>query len=207
MKSFLLAATLIVPVVTRAQESPDTAHRLVDSLKTGGYVIVFRHAHTDRSKMEQHGWSLADRSTQRNLSDRGAEESVTIGRAFKALGIPIGEVLASPMFRTKETAEHAFGRADTTELLREKRSDPASRALLTRPVPAGSNRVLVTHNAYFHTFFETAGFMQNGEGDAVIVRPLGDEGFQVLGRIRIADWQHFASVAPGEWPWPQRRLQ
>jgi phosphohistidine phosphatase SixA len=192
MKSLLLAA--LFPVAVAAQEHPDTAHRLVDSLKAGGYVIVFRHAHTDRSGGgEQKGWTMADRSTQRNLSDRGAEESKAIGQAFKALGVPVGEILSSPMFRTKETAIHAFGRADTTELLRNKLSDPASKELITKPVAAGTNRVLVTHNAYFHTFFETLGYMQNGEGDAVIVKPLGDAGFQVLGRIRIADWLHFAS--------------
>ncbi len=191
MKAFTLAA-LVVPGLALAQE-PDSAHRLVDSLKSGGYVVVFRHAHTDRSKMEQRGWTIADRSTQRNLSDRGAEESLTIGKAFKTLGIPVGEVLASPMYRTRETAEHTFGRADTTELLREKLSDPASKALLTTPVAAGTNRVLVTHNAFMHTFFEAVGFMQNGEGDALVVKPLGDAGFQVLGRVKIADWMHFAS--------------
>ena len=194
MKSLLLAALL--PAVLSAQEHPDTAHALADSLKAGGYVIIFRHAHTDRSTGgERRGWTLADRASQRNLSDKGAEDSKAIGQAFKALGIPVNEILSSPMFRTKETAEHAFGRTDTTELLREKLSDPAAKALITKPVAAGANRVLVTHNAYFHTFFEEVGYMQNGEGDAVIVRPLGDAGFQVLGRIRIADWIHFA--APG----------
>ena len=189
----LLFASILAPTMAIAQDADSAANPLIDSLKAGGYVVVFRHAHTDRSRMEQPGWSLADRSSQRNLSDRGAEESVGIGRAFKALGVPVGEVLASPMFRTLETAEHAFGRADTTELLRNLVTTPEARELLTRPPEPGTNRVLVTHNAYLHRQLGSAGFGQNGEGDAVVVRPGGEDGFTVLGRIRLADWTRYTA--------------
>jgi phosphohistidine phosphatase SixA len=204
MKRFLLAA-LLVPAASVAQvaDTAAAANPILDSLKTGGYVIVFRHAHTDRSKMEQQGWSLADRSTQRNLSERGAEESHTIGHAFKALGIPVGEVLASPMFRTRETAEHAFGRADTTELLRSRGSAPGARELLTRPTATGMNRILVTHNAYLHRHFGPSGHGEIGEGDAVVARPKGDGGFEVLGRIRLSDW---ARTLPGSNSSDQRTI-
>lgn len=185
-RSILLS--LLVPALVSAQDSASVPNPLIDSVKAGGYVIVFRHAHTDRSRMEEPGWSLADRSTQRNLSDRGADESIAIGRAFKASGIPVGEVLSSPMFRTLETALHAFGRADTTELLRNRVQAPEARELLTRPPDHHTNRILVTHNAYLHRQLGSAGFGQNGEGDAVVVRPDGEAGFTVLGRIRLADW-------------------
>ena len=192
MKRILLTA-IFAPALSFAQTP---GNPLIDSVKAGGYVIVFRHAHTDRSNMERAGWTLADRSSQRNLSDRGASDSRTIGEAFKALGIPVGEVLASPMFRTKETAHHAFGRADTTELLRERGSTPEARALVTRPAGRGANRILVTHNAYLHRYFQASGNGQIGEGDAVIVRPKGDAGFDVLGQIKLAEWSGKAS-APG----------
>jgi phosphohistidine phosphatase SixA len=183
-----MLAVLLAPATTLAQSSGSMQNPLIDSVKAGGYVIVFRHAHTDRSRMEQQGWTLEDRSSQRNLSDRGVEESRHIGHAFKALGVPVGEVLASPMFRTRETAEHAFGAADTTELLRQRGSTPEARALLTRATNRGMNRVLVTHNAYLHRYFEGSGHGRIGEGDAVIVRPQRDTGFAVLGRINLSDW-------------------
>jgi hypothetical protein len=92
------------------------------------------------------------------------------------------------MFRTVESATYAFGRADTTELLRARGSSEEARALLTRAVPSGENRVLVTHNAYFHRHLEaTLGGASVAEGDAVVVRPLGSQ-FEVLGRIRVDDW-------------------
>jgi phosphohistidine phosphatase SixA len=177
-----------------AAADDSTARRLVDALRAGGYVIVFRHAHTDRSKMESADWSLADRSTQRNLSAQGSEEAAAIGRAAGALGVPVGEVLASPMYRTRETAEHAFGRADTTELLRTRGAAPEARALLTAAPAPGTNRVLVTHNAYIHRHLGPAGHGQIGEGDAVVVRPMGDAGFEVLGRIRVGEWGRVATA-------------
>jgi phosphohistidine phosphatase SixA len=187
MKQILLAA-LFAPAASLAQPGSAAPNPLIDSVRAGGYVIVFRHTHTDRSNMERQGWTLDDRSSQRNLSERGSQEAQAIGRAFETLGIPVADVLASPMFRTRETAEHAFGRADTSELLRQRGSTPEARALLTRPATPRANRVLVTHNAYLHRYFGPSGHGQIGEGDAVVVRPEGEAGFAVLGRINLSDW-------------------
>ena len=188
MKRFLVLALLVAAVPAAAQPAPDSARRVVDELKTGGYVVVFRHAHTDRSKMDDERMSLADRATQRNLSEQGAAQAKDIGRRIAARGIPIGEVLASPRFRTRETAEHAFGRADTTELLRQRGSAPEARELLTTPPRAGTNRILVTHNAYIGRYLKAINNGQIGEGDAVVVRPLGDGRYDVLGRINGDAW-------------------
>lgn len=177
------------------QGADTTVSRLFDELRKGGLVLVFRHTHTDRSKMDDDHMSLADRATQRNLSDRGAEEARRIGTALTTLGIPVGEVLASPMFRTRETAELAFGRADTTELLRRRGREDEARALLTRVPADGRNRMLVTHNAYLNRYFQSSGHGSIGEGDAVVVRPTV-EGYEVLGRIRLRDLQAVGSPAP-----------
>lgn len=183
------------PVVAASPIARDdsTARRLVELLRAGGYVLVFRHAHTDRT----HGdldTALTNRAAQRNLSDQGVAQARTIGRSARALGVPVGEVLAGPMFRTRETAEHAFGRADTTELLRLRADAPEARALLTTPPPAGTNRVLVTHNASIDRWFTPLGQGRIDEGDAVVVRPLGAEGFTLLGRIRVDEWGRLAAT-------------
>ena len=197
MKLLALIPALFVGTQVQAQshEHPTTVvaapslptDSIVTLLRSGGLVLVFRHAHTDRSKMEDQNFSLADRTTQRNLSDQGVAQATHIGERVKALGVPIGEVFSSPMFRTLESAQHAFGRADTTELLRSRGSSPEARELLTRSVQQGQNRVLVTHNGYLNRYFGSLGHGQIGEGDAVIVRPQGDQ-FSVLGRFRVDDW-------------------
>ncbi|HSJ62573.1 MAG TPA: histidine phosphatase family protein [Gemmatimonadaceae bacterium] len=172
-----------------------SADSLVTALRHGGYVVVFRHAHTDRSKMDDRDWSLSNRSTQRNLSDRGADDARRIGQAMASSRIPVGEILASPMFRTRETAEHAFGRAESTELLRSRRTTPEARALLTTGPERGVNRVLVTHNAYINRYLSAHGHGRIGEGDAVVVRPLADGKYEVLGRITLEQWLELARSA------------
>jgi phosphohistidine phosphatase SixA len=189
----LVSVFALAPVATAQTIEPATAVApiSVDSvftlLKSGGLVMVFRHAHTDRSRMESHDFSLTDRSTQRNLSEQGVQQATHIGHRVLGLAIPVSEVLASPMFRTLESARYAFGRADTTELLRSRGTSAEARALLTVPVPGGGNRVLMTHNAFLHRHLGPLGFGQIGEGDAVIIRPLGDR-FEAVGRIRVNEW-------------------
>jgi len=191
MKLRALVPVLLVAARLNGQAATEPATLPADSivslLRGGGLVMVFRHAHTDRSKMDEQNFSMTDRATQRNLSEQGVQQATHIGERVRALHVPIGQVYASPMFRTVESATYAFGRADTTELLRARGSSEEARALLTQAVPGGENRVLVTHNAYFHRHLETTlGGATIAEGDAVIVRPLGSQ-FEVLGRIRVDD--------------------
>ena len=59
-----------------------------------------------------------DCAHQRNLTDGGRADARAIGAAIRSLGIPIGEVLASPFCRTRETAELIFGRATVSPAVR-----------------------------------------------------------------------------------------
>jgi phosphohistidine phosphatase SixA len=59
-----------------------------------------------------------DGARQRNLTDAGRADARAIGAAIRALGIPIGRVLASPFCRTRETAELIFGRATVSNAVR-----------------------------------------------------------------------------------------
>lgn len=169
------------------QVVPDS---VVDALRKGGLVLVFRHAHTDRSKMDDQNFSMGDRSTQRNLSELGVAQSKSIGSVINAMNVRVGQVLASPMFRTRETAEFAFSRVDTTELLRTKRTSSEALALLTAAPDSGANRVLVTHNAYIMHHFTKLGHGEIAEGEVIIVRPLGSDGYRVLGRVKSDDWEN-----------------
>jgi broad specificity phosphatase PhoE len=79
-------------------------------MQRGGLVLVRRHAATDFSKPDRDRVVLSDCRPQRNLNAQGRADARTIGRGVRRLKLRIGNVLASPFCRTKETARLAFGR-------------------------------------------------------------------------------------------------
>ena len=112
----------------------------------------------------------------------------------RALGIPIGDVLSNPMYRNRETAEHAFGRATVDSTLGSEGSRTgteaiaALRVLLGTPVPHGTNRAVVTRIGILTGAFEGQSVGQIQEGDCIVVRPRGDGGFRVLAHLSPGDW-------------------
>jgi phosphohistidine phosphatase SixA len=80
---------------------------LLGALRGGGVVVVLRHAITDRGQQDR--GDLSDRAAQRNLSAAGRAQARDIGRAMAGLGVKLGQVLTSPVFRARDTAELAFG--------------------------------------------------------------------------------------------------
>jgi broad specificity phosphatase PhoE len=128
---------------------------LVDELRRGGMVLVFRHALTD-TRVDQQEF-LRSCAVQRNLSTEGREQARAIGAAMRRLEIPVGDVRASPMCRTRDTALLAFGRASIDRRLLtlglvgtgadDERRTQVLRELVSRPPPDDRNTVLVTHTS------------------------------------------------------------
>ena len=119
-------------------------------LRAGGLNLYIRHAITDR---RQHDTGRrGDRAGQRNLSEAGREQARALGAAFRALSIPVAEVLTSEVFRAADTAELAFGQARVERDLIADDYTPGdagadARAVsrrLAQPV-SGGNRVMVGH--------------------------------------------------------------
>jgi histidine phosphatase superfamily protein (branch 1) len=168
---------------------------LLAELRKGGYVIYFRHTSTDFSRDDVRSKSDEDCANQRPLTDRGREEARQIGAAFRELTIPVGKVLASPRCRTMETAVLAFGRADKAP---EARGGPAApdstdryaplRKILSTPAGAGANLVISSHG---NPFYATAGAPYLAEGEAAVVRPLGQD-FEIVARVRHDGWRALA---------------
>jgi phosphohistidine phosphatase SixA len=189
-----LALLLLVPTAAPAQQSAD----LLAALRAGGHIIYFRHADTDHSQTDQRGMRLEDCTTQRNLTDRGREHARELGEAIRALEIPIGAVLASPLCRTMETATLAFGTARPSPAVREAGPlapgtpgrFPALRALLSTPVAAGTNTVVVGH-AY--PYFTLVGGQYLSEGEADVLRPRGGD-FEVLARLGLKQWRDLGAA-------------
>ena len=122
-------------------------------MQDGNKVIYLRHAATDQKEVDT--GRLGDRAGQRNLSPAGLTQARALGDAFRSLHIPMGEILASPVFRARDTAELAFG-ADQIEVSMDIVADdyagPNLRAMLQATsrllrafTPPGDNRILVGH--------------------------------------------------------------
>lgn len=113
-RAALLAPLLLARPAAAATAQGAEAAALVAALRAGGHVAVIRHAITDRSQHDT--GDLANRAGQRNLSEAGRVQAARIGRAVAALGIPLGKVLTSPVFRARDTAELAFGARAVVEM-------------------------------------------------------------------------------------------
>jgi len=184
--ALVLALAAVPPAAARERvpvgtESPE-GRALVERLRAGGLVLFFRHADTlgmacDRS------FRVGDRDGQRNISAAGREQSAAIGRAIGALGIPIEQpVLAGPVYRARDTAEHAFGAPNVRVVEGLTADDFAGarlafvldehRRLFTAPVPRGRNRVLVGHRTpAIMVVGPEVGGRAFPEGSALVLKP------------------------------------
>jgi phosphohistidine phosphatase SixA len=172
---------------------------LLAELQRGGYVLYFRHTSTDFSQDDSKSRGFEDCGNQRNLTDRGRDEARAIGDAVQALKIPITTVLASPYCRTMETARLMFRQAQAMNEVRGgplAASDPnryaALKQLLGTPQPRGSNLVIASHG---NPFYAIVGPPYLAEGEAAVLRGLGGDRFEVVGRIRREDWSALMAAA------------
>jgi broad specificity phosphatase PhoE len=166
---------------------------LVSKLQQGGYVIYFRHAATDHSQSDTYKDDLSDCRQQRNLSAKGRQQAETIGAAFRALSIPVGDVYSSQLCRCLETAKTAFGKAsgtlDITSVMKVDRQERQRRVqairtlLATKPGP-GRNTVLVSHK---HMFTDATSY-RLAEGEAAIFIPLGGDKFKLVQQVKADAW-------------------
>jgi len=172
---------------------------LLTALRGGGFILYIRHADTDHSQNDTRMRSVEDCASQRNLTDRGRDHARAIGEAIRALGIPIGPVLASPLCRTVETAVLAFGAAERAPAAREAGPAPpgsperfaALRSLLSTAPPKSKNTVIVGH-AY--PFYSLVGGQFLDEGQAAVVQPSG-AGFEVVARVSLKEWRELAELS------------
>jgi len=156
-------------------------------LKKGGHVVLMRHAVTTPGVGDPPGFRLDDCSTQRNLTDGGRQDAKRVGAAFRARGIVIERVLTSPWCRCIETANLAFGKADTSTALSNLFTHPENRDRQVREMkqlleaPKAGNRVLVSHGS---TISALAGVSLD-TAEMLVVTPQSQGGFVVQGRLSV----------------------
>src|SRR5262249_46288959 len=102
-----LALTLAGPFLAQSQGQEGTIRdekKLVESLRSGGYVIVVRHGEPFSNKADTDPFNFDNIAKQRNLNEKGKELAKAFGDAIRQVGIPAGEVYASNFNRAFETA-------------------------------------------------------------------------------------------------------
>lgn len=166
-------------------------------LRAGGYLLYIRHGNSDTSRPDRvPNVDLNDCSTQRPLTEEGKKVAANVGEAIRRAKIPVGEIFASPMCRAKDSARAAFGPnftvldhlIYTANMTDDEKTSmmPKTRALLAKPVHGRTNRVVVAHAP---NLMDIMGYFPKPEGTVVVIRPMGDKGFEYVG-----------SIAPQHWP-------
>jgi len=171
-------------------------------MQDGGKVIYLRHATTNQQEVDT--GRLDDRAGQRNLSPAGIALAQEIGRAFRELRIPTNEILASPVFRARDTAELAFGKEQVTvtmDIVADEYAGPAlnrmleaiPRLLRTSAGP-GMNRIMVGHRTPLElTTKQSFPDSVLPEGAMAVFKP-GESTLQFLGTITAQRFIHSADV-------------
>jgi len=177
MKALFLALSLFLALPCRA----DVDAALIKNLRQGGYILYMAPAPVDTKQRDAAVITNYENCrAQRNLSDKGRSEARAIGEHAKRLGIPVGQVLASPYCRTTETAQLAFGKAERTQTVRSV--DELRKIFATEPAK-GTNLAIVSHTLPVNNDMRTL-----APAEMMVVKPDGKSGFSVVGRIRANEW-------------------
>ena len=179
--------------------------KLINNLKHGGYVIVFRHAPTNRDQSDSDPLNYSDTAHQRLLSDKGVELARRVGYAVRELGIPVGKVYTSKFSRAMETGKLIGGdevitTIDVTEgglvatPIENDRRAAALKALVATPPADGTNTIIVTHKPNLIDAFGPD-WVSSKDAEASVFKP-GDNGRATLvARLQAEDWINAAAGA------------
>lgn len=199
----LLAQALVALVVSLmigsawGQSSPPVDD-VLQLLRGGGYVIVFRHGATHADQADTDPLNLDNVAKQRQLNDKGRADAKAVGEVFKVAGVPIGKSYSSRFHRAVETARLIGGKEPQATLdvseggqvvspNENNRRAQAFRAIVGAAPDPGTNTLVVTHkpnilDAFGKDWFEIK------EGEASIFKPAGGGKYAPIARVQIGQW-------------------
>ncbi len=187
--------TKLLSVIVLSVAQALSGASLVNALRSGGYVIVMRHASSPRETPDKQTANPDNVKLERQLDAAGRAAATAMGQALHDLKIPIGEVLTSPTYRAMETVRLAqlpnlrpheeLGNGGQSMQGASDVQAAWLRNTVSRP-PKGTNTIIVTHMPNIARAFPEWGAVADGE--AVVLRPDGQDGGTVVGRIKIDEW-------------------
>ena len=157
--------------------------KILKSLKEGKKLVFIRHAIAPGNG-DPNNFDINDCSTQRNLDEKGIEESKKIGLFFKNNKIKIDKVLSSQWCRCKDTAKYAFKNFETFDALNSFYDEKfaANEAKQIKDLKnyiknwnSDKNLVLVTH------FVVISSILNTGSSSGEII--ISDKKFNIIGSI------------------------
>ena len=98
---------LILFISINTSIKADSKKTIIDELQQGGKLIFIRHAYAPGGG-DADNFNINDCSTQRNLNDKGKDQSKKIGNFFRENNILLENIYSSEWCRCKETALIAF---------------------------------------------------------------------------------------------------
>lgn len=201
LRTLAIVAAVMMAACDVASAQSLSGDDLVSVLKQGGYTLVMRHANSPLMSPNAATAAPGNMQLERQLSETGHKTAQAMGEALKALRVPIGAVLSSPTFRTRETVQElAVGMPTTFNALGDgsrgyeiSAYDDGGRFLRLRSAEAprpGTNTLIVTHLPNIQSAF--GDYLSVDEGEALVFRPEGANGTPV-GRIKIDEWPRLAA--------------
>jgi phosphohistidine phosphatase SixA len=198
----LVWLTLIT--VDLAQGESLAGKELIAALRSGGYVILMRHASSPRNPPEAAQADVENVQRERQLDEEGRASARAMGEALRRLHIPIGEVLSSPTYRALQTIKLAqLGQPRTFEELgdggQSMRADKTGARASWLKAKASAlpgpheNTLIVTHFPNISEAYpqDAVGL---ADGEALILHPDGRGGAMIVARVKIDEWAGLATA-------------
>lgn len=198
-RQVLLLLSVVIAVPTSFGDSL-SGKDLLTALRTGGYVILMRHASSPRDPPDVTVANADNKQLERQLDEAGRVSARNMGEALRHLEIPIGEVLSSPTYRALETIKLAqigppitypqLGDSGQSMMADKTGARGAWLKAKSAESPArGRNTLIVTHFPNIMEAYpqDIAGL---ADGEAMILHPDGRGGTQVIARVKIEEWSH-----------------
>ena len=199
------AFLMLMALSTAASHSESVSgQNLAAELRTGGYVILMRHASSPRNPPDAGTANTDNPNFECQLDEAGRSSAVALGEALRQLRIAIGQVLSSPTYRALETIKFAkLGPATPIPQLGDAGQSMGSDksgargawlwAKTAEPPAPGKNTLIVTHFPnIIEAYPEAAKGL--GDGEALILHPDGHGGAAVVARIKMDEWAALATI-------------
>ena len=180
-----------------------TPPEVMAMLREGSLVLYFRHAKTD--------WDQRDRGPSaecfpgRNLIHEGRDQSREIGKHMVAMEVPKGDGFSSTACRCWETCDLMMGYYEKKSYWAGGGGDEimASRFADLQTPPVNGVRVIISHDNVANMIFNPSGggevmtTAELHEGDALMVRPMGDT-MEVVAHWTSDTWERYHVRFPDE---------
>lgn len=170
---------------------------LVKALRSGGYVLLMRHASSPLTPPDAAHADTGNPKHERQLDQTGRDTAHAMGRAIRALHVRVGKVWSSPTYRALETvrlvglptptAANQLGDGGQSMQAASVNQSDWLRTKVAAPPRAGTDTIIVTHYPNIADAFGQAAAGLS-DGGALIFHPDGKGGAELVARIKIGAW-------------------